>query len=373
MGKKAELFLDKRLYNHKHTNDTFLKAVKENIRFHQLHNKCYADILSKQNFSLQQIRTVNDLYKIPVLPTLYFKSHKIFSMPLKRIVLKSTSSGTSGKKSQIGYDLRGLELGANMIFRMMQYHKLCSHSFTNYIIFGYQPNKSNQTVISKTAFASTLFAPARKRVYALKSVNGHYQLNFQAVKESLIKYNRQSNPVRLIGFPAFLYFFLQRCKEEGLRFKLPKGSMVFLGGGWKQFYTDKVEKEELFQLIENVLGIKQENCREFYGAVEHPMVYCSCKNHHFHVPTYSRVIVRDVDTLLPVADGEIGLMNFITPLLNAVPTVSVMTDDLGILHKGCECGCGIETPYFEIIGRVGLRDIKTCAALANDFLKGGNL
>ncbi len=373
MSKKAELFLEKRLYDHKHTNGIFLKAVKENIRFHQLHNKSYADILKKQNFSIQQIRTINDLYKIPVLPTLYFKSHRIYSIPLKRVLLKSTSSGTSGKKSQIGYDLRSLKLGLHMIFRMTQYHKLCSHSFTNYIIFGYQPNKHNQTVVSKTAFASTLFAPARKRVYALKLVNGQYQLNFPEVKSNLIEYSKRSSPVRLIGFPAFLYFFLQRCKEEGLQFMLPKDSMVFLGGGWKQFYTEKVEKAELFQLVEDVLGIKTEKCREFYGAVEHPMIYCSCKNHHFHVPTYSRVIVRDVDTFLPVADGKIGLMNFITPLLNSVPTISVMTDDLGILHKGCECGCGIKTPYFEIIGRVGLHEIKTCASLANNYLNGGNL
>ena len=46
-----------------------------------------------------------------------------------------------------------------------------------------------------------------------------------------------------------------------------------------------------------------------------------------------------------------------------------MTDDLGILHDGKSCGCGINTPYLEIIGRIGMKDIKTCAAGAAEILK----
>lgn len=56
-------------------------------------------------------------------------------------------------------------------------------------------------------------------------------------------------------------------------------------------------------------------------------------------------------------------------MVKSVPLLSVMTDDLGILHDGASCGCGITSPYLEIIGRVGLQDIKTCAAGAADLLK----
>ena len=49
--------------------------------------------------------------------------------------------------------------------------------------------------------------------------------------------------------------------------------------------------------------------------------------------------------------------------------MSVMTDDIGILHDGKKCGCGIESPYLEIIGRIGMKDIKTCAAGAAELLK----
>jgi hypothetical protein len=107
--------------------------------------------------------------------------------------------------------------------------------------------------------------------------------------------------------------------------------------------------------------------------VEHPILYCDCKNHHFHVPAYSRVIIRDVKTLERVSNGQIGLVNLITPMVKATPILSVMTDDLGVLHEGVECGCGIISPYLEIIGRIGLKDIKTCAAGAAELIAGVKL
>ena len=52
----------------------------------------------------------------------------------------------------------------------------------------------------------------------------------------------------------------------------------------------------------------------------------------------------------------------------ATPILSIMTDDIGILHEE-PCECGTKSPYLEILGRSGLDDIKTCAAGAEDLLK----
>ena len=48
-----------------------------------------------------------------------------------------------------------------------------------------------------------------------------------------------------------------------------------------------------------------------------------------------------------------------------------MTDDLGVLSPGEDCGCGIPSPYLTILGRVGVRDIQTCAAGAAQLLGKG--
>ena len=171
-----------------------------------------------------------------------------------------------------------------------------------------------------------------------------------------------------MGFPSYTYFALKMMEERGIRIKLKKGSKIMLGGGWKQFYTQQVDKKTFYELADKVLGIGEEDIVEFFGAAEHPILYCDCPNHHFHVPAYSRVIIRDVHTLRPLEPGKTGLINLITPMIKATPILSVMTDDLGVLHDGSKCGCKITSPYLEVIGRVGLKDIKTCAAGAADLI-----
>ena len=53
----------------------------------------------------------------------------------------------------------------------------------------------------------------------------------------------------------------------------------------------------------------------------------------------------------------------------------MVTDDLGVLRLGEDCGCGINSPYLTILGRVGMPEIQTCAAGAAELLwqRGGIL
>ena len=57
-----------------------------------------------------------------------------------------------------------------------------------------------------------------------------------------------------------------------------------------------------------------------------------------------------------------------TPMMTSMPYTSILTDDLAVLHPGGECGCGIRSPYFEVLGRVGMQDLKTCSASASELL-----
>lgn len=370
MDARALIFNHPDPYDLKGTEAVFVAAMRENALFQQTGCADYARILREQQFDPASIRSMDDLARLPFLPTLYFKRHKLFAMDEKRLLIKATSSGTGGVKSHIGFDNMGLYYGGRMVLTVANYHKLFSPKPCNYIVFGYQPTRENQTAISKTAFGATFFAPALRRTYALRWVSGKYELDLDGVKKALLRYAKEPFPVRFMGFPAYTYFFLSTLKDEGIRLQLPVGSKVMFGGGWKQFYTQKVDKEEVYRLVEDVLGVPESDCVEFFGAVEHPILYCDCKRHHFHVPVYSRVIIRDVDTLEPVPYGTPGLVNLLTPMTKSMPILSVMTDDIGILHPPGSCGCGIDSPWLEILGRVGIKDIVTCAAGAETFLGG---
>lgn len=353
-------------YDPKGTKELFAAAMAENARFQAQHCPDYTRILREQG-----VTDLSDPLSLPPLPTLYFKRHVLFSLPASKLLIKATSSGTSGSMSRMAFDAGSLLRGLAMVWRMTRYHHLLSPVPCHYLILGYQPHRGNDTAFSKTGYGFTFFAPALSRTYALVWREGSYQLDLEGLRRRLLRCARGPFPIRTIGFPAYTWLLLSQMEKEGIRLKMPKGSKITMGGGWKQFEGQQVEKAELYRLAESVLGIEEENCVEFFGAVEHPILYTTCKHHHFHVPVYSRIVIRNPDTLEPVPNGTPGLVNLMTPMARSVPILSVMTDDLGTLHDGGTCGCGIESPWLELLGRVGAKGLVTCAAGAADFLKGG--
>lgn len=373
MDYRKKLFQWKAPFDVAGSEDVFCKAMKENCAFQYENCPEYRKILDEKGFSPEDIKEYDDLEKLPFLPTVFLKHHRIFSMPENRRLIRATSSGTSGKYSEIGMEFGSLTNGLRMILKVTRLRKLISPTPCHYIIFGYRPHKSNKTAIAKTALGYTFFTPALSRTFALKYKDGQYEPDLEGVIKAIVKHSKSKFPMRFIGFPAYTYFTLKMMDERGIHVKLPKNSVIMLGGGWKQFYKEQVDKRAMYDLAKRVLGVEEDNVVESFGAAEHPILYCDCKNHHFHVPVYSRVMIRDVNTLDVLPHGKVGLVNLMTPMIKATPVLSIMTDDLGILHNAEECGCGVKSPYLEIIGRVGLKDVKTCAAGASEILEKAGL
>jgi phenylacetate-coenzyme A ligase PaaK-like adenylate-forming protein len=373
MSYAQKLFWHGKIYDLENTDDLFVSAVLENVKHHAERCPEYTRILSRRGFSCEDVGSIEDIYKIPPIPTLFLKNHTLYSANQKHLMFKSTTSGTSGKVSEMALDLPSAWRGFGMMLGTFFTNGLVSPRPTNYIVLGYQPAKRNKMGVVKTAYGTTFAAPAVHREYALKDTGTDYVLNIDGIKAALIRYEKSGLPVRFMGFPAYFMFLVKELIDSGIRLKLHPKSLILLAGGWKQFFAERVDKPTLYAMSEEALGLGGDRIREFFGAVEHPIAYFDCPNHHFHVPVYSRVIIRDLN-LRPVGYGVPGLLNLITPMITSMPFVSVMTDDLAVMHSGEECGCGIRSPYFEILGRVGLADIRTCAANASELLeikKGG--
>lgn len=372
MSKMSSLFRIRKNNIYHLDDELFYRAMKENCLFHYEHNKEYRRILDQFHFSPNDINSYEDLAKIPPIPTLYFKHHNLLSLKKNKYVIKATSSGTSGQNvSMVGLTLSDLFRGWDMVRNVFSYHYLWSIRPHRYIIFGYEPHRGNDKAIAKTAHGFTFLSPALSKDYAIRWTSNGYKVDLDNLEKLFIKYAKGKTPIRTLGFPAYTYFLLQQMKEKGIRLKMPKGSIVTLGGGWKSFYKEKVDKEVFYNLVNEVLGIDDKHIFEFFGAVEHPILYTDCRNHHFHIPNYGRVIIRDVETLKPLKPGEVGLVNLLTPMSIGTPILSIMTDDLGVLHEE-KCACGAKSMYLEILGRSGVEDIKTCAAGAEELLKGDN-
>jgi phenylacetate-coenzyme A ligase PaaK-like adenylate-forming protein len=358
--------MDRNLYDLQKNDPKFFAGVSKAVLFHRAHCDDYARLLSAAGWDNRAISTYDDLYALPSIPTLYLKNHPMYSIDPEKAVVKGTTSGTGGKKTVVALDFATGLSALRMVIRVMSFYGVISPVPVNYIMLGYKPNKTNTAGAAKTAFGATLLAPALRRKYAIDFQNGAYVPDTDGIADALIRFARGPFPVRIFGFPAYLKFLLDELKSRGIKLTLPKSSGIYLAGGWKQFFSEQLSKSELFLYAREQLGVPPERCYDFYGAVEHPILYASCKCNRFHVPIYSRVLPRDAATLRPAPYGTPALASLVSPLVKSMPLTSIMTDDIIVMYEKCDCG--IISPSFEILGRASADDLKTCAATAAELL-----
>jgi phenylacetate-coenzyme A ligase PaaK-like adenylate-forming protein len=372
MKARENLFKYNKIYDQQGSEDLFLEAMKESVTHHRLNNAFYHKLLDEHHFNVEQIRTLEDLVSIPPIPANFFKYHEILSVSPSDVEVHATSSGTLGQKSQVFLDKASVDLGTKMIIKSMKYHKFISLIPTNYVLLGYEPMAGNEMGNVKILTGMTRFAPAKEKVFALRPIGDTYQVDYFGIQSALKRFEKQKLPVRIFGFPSYLYMVLKMMKDLNMKpLKLNKRSLVLTGGGWKKFDNQRIDKRELYKMVEELLGIPSENCRDFFSAVEHSVAYPECKNHHMHVPIWSRVVIRDVKTLEPLGYNQAGFLNFISPLVSSMPISSIIMGDIAILRDGKDCGCGISMPYFEIVGRAAGGKNKTCAVTASELMQGG--
>ena len=359
------------VYDRENSSEIFLEAMRDCLAHHMANNDFFGECLERAGVKPEDIRTEEDLVKIPPIHANFFKKYEVLSVPYEEIVEYATSSGTTGQKSQMFFDQDSFDFGNAMVKNEFRHYGFLSDELTNYLLFTYEPAQISKDLgTAKTDVGLLNYAPVNETFFALRYNGQGHDFDVYGTIKALEEYEKQGLPVRIFGFPSFLYFTVRQMKETGHRpLHLNTKSMTLLGGGWKGYADKQIQKSELYAMVEEMLGIPAENCRDGYGSTEHSVPYFECPNHHFHIPVYSRMLIRDVKTLKPLPYGEAGFANFITPHLLSVPAVSVMMGDMAVLHDAKECGCGIKTPFMEIIGRAGTSKGKSCAITASELLK----
>jgi len=354
------------------TDQLFLQAMREIIAWHYDRCEFYKNLLDRKHFSPELLKGMDDLEKIPFIHANFFKTHSVRSVDEKDIEITLTSSGTMGQKSRMFFDHWSIASGRRMVdFVYDHFGWFNPDTETNYLVSNYEPEEGSTRGTTNTSKFLTKYAPARHINYVLRLTgDGTHEFDLFGCIEMLKKYEDEHIPVRLIGFPSFIFFILERMKKlEVPDLKLNPESLVFFAGGWKGYADQQLSKPELYGRLGEQLGIPDKRCRDGFGSVEHSVPYVECENHHMHIPVWSRAFTRDVRTLEVLEYGKPGYLCFITPYITSVPAVSVMMGDLAVMHGAEECGCGIESPWFEIAGRAGISKNKSCAVSAAELLK----
>lgn len=351
--------------------EIFKQAMLEIVEWHARHSAFYRNLLTQKGFQPEQVRALEDLHKIPMIAANFFKSHEIVSIPREDVLMHFTSSGTTGQKSQVFFDDWSFRSGQRMVdsvFKNLGF--ITPDAPTNYLLYSYETEPDTKLGTAYTDNYLCKYAPVASAFCALRRTGtGSHDFDVFGCITKLKQYNAEKLPVRIFGFPAFLYFTLSRMRDLKLApLSLSKDSLVFLGGGWKGHAAKAVSKDELYGLITEMLGIPDHRIRDSFGAVEHAIPYSECERHHFHVPVWSHVIIRDLRTLEPCGFGHAGFLQFLTPFITSIPAHSVMMGDLATLYPAEQCGCGIQSPYFVVHGRAGTSKNKSCAIAAAELL-----
>lgn len=346
-------------------------ACREMALFHQAGCPELAHIYRREGFDPGTVREEKDLVRLPSVNVHGMKYHLLISRPESTAVLQLTSSGTGGQKTQAWMDQPSLDRAQAMLDTLWKQEGLTSDVPTHYVMFVYDPEQAKDLGIAFSAKNRQRFAPVLTSTYAIrKDAQDRWAFEKDRIIEHLRALDGGASPVRLIGITAFLYELVAELKEREIRFKLPPGSFLFTTGGWKAAEAKKVTREEFRALAADRLGLPESQLRDGYGMAEHGAPYWECRNHRLHVPAYARVFIRDPETLALLPDGEVGVMQLITPYNAMMPSLSVLTTDLGHLNAD-PCPCGQASPTFKILGRGGLSKHKGCAIHASEIVKRG--
>lgn len=351
------------------TDELFDSAMREIVAYHAQNTPDYARWLSHHGIDPASL-TLDSWAHLPPVFANYFKRNLLLSASGQE-AMELTSSGTSGQKSRMRFDSRSIGAAQFMVDRIFDYYGWNTpETPCNYLLLSYEPA---ETITLGTAYTDQFlckYAPVKSAVYALRQTGRGHEFDPFGVIRALQAFAEDDAPVRILGFPAFMWFVLERMREMGLpNLKFHPDSLTFFGGGWKTHADQEIPKQRFYSRLGEQLGIADGRCRDGYGSVEHCVPYVECARHHFHLPVYARAWIRDTATFAINDYGQSGFLQFVSPYITSSPAHSVVMSDLAVLHRAETCSCGLQTDWFELLGRASNSKARSCALAASELIR----
>ncbi len=344
----------------------FLEAVKENYSFQMERQPYIMELADRYGFSIEDLKNPDDALALPPLFVDMMKYHRFISIPEEDVAMNLTSSGTGGQVTQALFDGPGLDRIQRISGAIFKDIGFCSSRPAGYLMFSYAREDAQSVGTSWSDEQEMKCAPVSEARWLLRrGSDGAFGFDPAEAVDALMDM-ADKGPVRILGFPAFIFQMLEELEGQGRKVRVDGDSFVIAGGGWKNHAGVAMTQNEFASELERRIGLPRGNVRDLYGMVEHGIPYCSCPMGHHHVPVFSRLAVRNPVTLERLPLGEEGLLHLVSPWNIAQPNCSVLSTDLVIL--GDNCPCGIEGEYILSIRRGGKKKHKGCAIAAQEIL-----
>jgi hypothetical protein len=359
----------------KPSEQRFVAAMAESYAHHLAGSREYRSHVEMASNAPSKIADMNDVERIPWMFVQSFKEAELSSVPWEDIEIVLTSSGTGGVQTKTLLDhtsLNRLQAAGYEVYRGMGIVEPGA-SPCNYLLFTYDIDDAPRLGTAWTTDYLSRMVPAAGRVFLIRKKTPTSEMEFD-LDLALMKYREfveSGLPLRILGFPAFIYHTFLEVKRRGwsaLSSKAAAQSWVLTGGGWKNHKGEYIGKRDFAKFIGDATHVPVGHVRDLFGMAEHGIGYTDCEFGRLHVPSYAHAVTRDPMTLEVQPPGIAGILQLFTPLLKSSPALSLLTTDEVILHSEA-CRCGRSGLGLEYIGRLGLSQYDGCAIRSLEYLK----
>jgi phenylacetate-coenzyme A ligase PaaK-like adenylate-forming protein len=398
-----------------------LKAIKFTFINHYNNNYFYHKYCKERTIHPDDIRTVDDFDKIPLIPDIVFKQYPsgkdfaywletIFTGDLPKIVIKGAnptyddvinafnaaglavmySSGTSGRFTFIPRDQRTFKAAQYALAKSLTNMGELSADHTYLLVPS--PKKTNVFIGKTTGFFSDL-NKGKDVQYAMdyeitvkslqRAMSGNQELKGkvtssvqsgmqQTMVDQIIqwveRYDKTKETIALTSPPFMLLLVMNKLEGDGKRFDFGERGMVMTGGGWKIQENVRIPHADFSKQVQDVLGIPETHCLDMYGMVEGNgfMVQCP-EGHYLHAPyTYYKPLILD-DGLNPSEYDEWGRFAFLDATAQSYPGFIISGDQVRLLEH-CPV-CDRPGPVLEPeVQRASGEEVRGCAEIIQRVL-----
>lgn len=342
-------------------NGLLLEALQLAYRHHYDSCDGYRRFCDRRSLGPQTVFTrIEDL---PYLPVQAFKrfSDQLTSVNAGDVKTRLQSSATSGVPSTILVDAITAKRQVRALVSVLS--ASLGSTRRPFLIMDVDPRGSASAAVgARSAAVKGFLNLAREAHYFIEDHSGALSFTRERFEEALSSSIERDEPLVVFGFTYVLYStVVLPLLEAGLSFDLPRGSKVAHIGGWKKLEDSKVDKEQFNDAMSRAFNVGVGDVIDYYGFTEQMGVtYPDGADGLKCTPVFSDIVVRDPVSFEPLADGNEGLLEFVTPMPHSYPGIAVLTDDLGVIERRGTNADGWNGTLFRVTGRAKNAEVRGC-------------
>jgi phenylacetate-CoA ligase len=294
-----------------------LERLQQTLKRVNEHVPCYQNKFSAFGLGVSDIRTLDDLAKLPFTTKEDLRlnyPYGMFAVPMREVVRIHSSSGTTGKPTVVGYTRNDLKTWTQLAARFMT-------------AAGVTPDD-----IVHIAFGYGLFTGAFGLHYGAEEIGASVIPISSGNTDKQIMIMQDYLSSALVCTPSYALTLADRMEKKGIdpkRLSLKVG--LFGGEPWSEEMRREIE-QRLGVVATDNYGLSEVMGPGVAGECQH-----QCGMHIFEDHFIAEIIDPETGEVLP--RGSIGELVLTSITKEAFPIIRYRTRDITRLsYETCECG-----------------------------------